>query len=91
MSEEIQSTPQKKVLEILVNYLGEDVDANKLTLEAKLEDLGIDSMDVVEIIFDLEETFDIDVPNPGDVEGGTVKFDSVQDLINIVKNLIDNK
>ncbi len=91
MSEKIQSTPQKEVLEILANYLGEDVDADKLTLEANLEDLGIDSMDVVEIIFDLEETFDIDVPNPGDVEGGTVKFDSVQDLINIVKSLIDNK
>ncbi len=91
MSEAIQDTPQKEVLDILAKYLGEDVDADKLTLEANLEDLGIDSMDVVEIIFDLEETFDIDVPNPGDVEGGSIKFDSVQDLINIVKTLIENK
>jgi len=90
MSEQ-QITPQEVIIGILRNYIGEDIDAEKVTLEANLEDLGIDSMDVVEIIFDLEETFDIDVPNPGDVEGGNIKFNTAQDVINIVKTLIDQK
>ena len=90
MSEQ-QQAPQEIILEILCRYIGEDVDAEKVTLDANLEELGIDSMDVVEIIFDIEETFDIDVPNPGDVEGGNIKFNTAQDVINIVKTLIDQK
>lgn len=90
MSEQEQA-PQEVILEILRRYIGEEVDTEKVTLDANLEDLGIDSMDVVEIIFDLEETFDIDVPNPGDVEGGTMNFSTAQDVINSVKILIEQK
>lgn len=86
-----QQAPQEVILEILCRYVGEDVDAEKVTLDANLEELGIDSMDVVEIIFDLEESFDIDVPNPGDVEGGTMNFSTVQDMINSIKTLIEQK
>jgi len=90
MSEQ-QQAPQEIIVEILCRYIGEDVDAEKVTLDANLEELGIDSMDVVEIIFDIEETFDIDVPNPGDVEGGNMNFSSVQDVINSIKTLIEQK
>ena len=90
MSEQ-QQAPQEIILEILCRYIGEDVDAEKVTLDANLEELGIDSMDVVEIIFDIEETFDIDVPNPGDAEGGNMNFSTVQDVINSIKTLIEQK
>jgi len=90
MSEQ-QQAPQEIIVEILCRYIGEDVDAEKVTLDANLEELGIDSMDVVEIIFDIEETFDIDVPNPGDVEGGNMNLSSVQDVINSIKTLIEQK
>ncbi len=90
MSEQEQA-PQEIILEILCRYIGEDVDAEKVTLDANLEDLGIDSMAVVEIIFDLEETFDIDVPNPGDAEGDNMNFTTVDDVINSIKTLIEQK
>ena len=90
MSEQ-QQAPQEIILEILCRYIGEDVDAEKVTLDANLEELGIDSMDVVEIIFDIEETFDIDVPNPGDAEGGNMNFSTVKDVINSIKTLIEQK
>ena len=88
---ELEQAPQEIILEILCRYIGEDVDAGKVTLDANLEELGIDSMDVVEIIFDLEETFDIDVPNPGDAEGGNINFSTVADMINSIKTLIEQK
>ena len=90
MSEQEQA-PQEIILEILCRYIGEDVDTEKVTLDANLEDLGIDSMAVVEIIFDLEETFDIDVPNPGDAEGDNMNFTTVDDVINSIKTLIEQK
>ncbi len=36
-------------------------DANTLTKETVLEDLGLDSLDAVEIIMSLEEEFDVEV------------------------------
>ena len=34
-----------------------------LTLETRLEDLGIDSLRAITILYQLEEQFDIEVPN----------------------------
>ena len=38
------------------------LDVTDVTLEATLDDLGIDSLGVVESIFAIEEEFDIEVP-----------------------------
>ena len=88
---EAQKDSQEMILDILRKYIGEGVNEEQVTLTANLEELGIDSMDVVEIIFDLEETFDIDVPDPGDMDDVDVKFDTAQDLVNIVNTLIKQK
>jgi acyl carrier protein len=37
------------------------VDPAKVTMEATFEDLGADSLDLVELVMALEETFDIEV------------------------------
>ena len=37
------------------------VDPSKVTMEATFEDLGADSLDLVELVMALEETFDIEV------------------------------
>lgn len=88
---EVEKDSQEMILDILRKYIGEEVNEEQVTLTANLEALGIDSMDVVEIIFDLEETFDIDVPDPGDMDDVDVKFDTAQDLVNIVNTLIKQK
>ena len=51
-----------EVRDILVFHLGSE--EATLTDNAKLiEDLGADSLDVVEVVMSFEESFDIDIPN----------------------------
>lgn len=48
-----------KVLEIVAEKLKTDADA--ITRASKFQDLGADSLDMVEIIMRLEETFNIEI------------------------------
>ncbi|HIH2763644.1 MAG TPA: acyl carrier protein [Candidatus Azoamicus sp.] len=51
-----------------------DVDETKIVLEASFsDDLGADSLDIVEIIMALEETFEIEIPDEDAQELLTVK------------------
>ena len=60
-----------EVRDILVFHLGSE--ESKLTDNAKLiEDLGADSLDVVEIVMSFEEKFDIEIPTHKATEFGTV-------------------
>lgn len=57
----------EKVRAIVAGQLG--VEADEVRSEASiLDDLGADSLDVVELVMALEEEFDIEVPDE-DVEG----------------------
>ncbi|SCH92327.1 Acyl carrier protein [uncultured Ruminococcus sp.] len=52
----------EKVTEILCDQL--DVDAEKVTMEASItDDLGADSLDVVDLVMSLEEEFDVEIPD----------------------------
>ena len=62
------------------------VEREKVISNASLEELEIESLDVVEIIFAIEEKFDIHVPfnaNDQDLEFGTVG-----DVVKAIENLI---
>ncbi len=51
-----------RIREIISKQL--DVEAAAITMEAKLvDDLKADSLDVVELIMDLEQEFDIEIPD----------------------------
>jgi len=51
-----------KVKEIIAKEL--EVDVKQLTPEAKfIEDLGADSLDIVELVMALEEEFGLDIPD----------------------------
>ena len=57
-----QEDALKKIADILFDQLG--VDRDLITPEAKLEeDLGADSLDLVEIIMSVEDEFVIDIPD----------------------------
>ena len=66
-----------KVKEIIIDQL--DVEEDKVTAEASItEDLGADSLDVVDLVMSIEESFDIEIPDE-EVEniktvGDIVKF-----------------
>ena len=63
-----------------------------ITLESNLTDLGLDSLSVVEIIFSLEETFDITIPfNANEPSQSEFIIDSVSTIVSGVKTLIANR
>ncbi|AEG15829.1 MULTISPECIES: acyl carrier protein [Desulfofundulus] len=52
----------EKVKAIIVEQLG--VDESEVTMEASfIEDLGADSLDIVELVMALEEEFDLTIPD----------------------------
>jgi len=69
---------ESKVKEIIVQQLG--VDADKVSAEASfVDDLGADSLDVVELVMAFEEEFDVEIPDEAAEKIGTVK-DAVEFL-----------
>ncbi len=61
-----------KVKEIIVQQLG--VDAEKVTAEASfVDDLGADSLDVVELVMAFEEEFGVEIPDEAAEKIATVK------------------
>lgn len=68
----MKPTIEKRVKTILVDNLG--VSEKEVTGNASLmDDLGADSLDVVEIVMAVEEEFEIEVPNELAEEIRTVK------------------
>ena len=68
-----------KVKEIIVEQLGV---AENVNLEASfIDDLGADSLDIVELIMALEEEFDMEIPD-ADAE----KIVTVSDVVDYIKN-----
>ena len=68
-----------RVKKVLVEQL--DVDEDAVTPTASIvDDLGADSLDVVEIIMGLEEEFDVEIPDE-DAE----KITTVQQIISYVE------
>jgi len=68
-----------KVKEIVVEQLG--VDEEEVTEQASfVDDLGADSLDIVELVMALEEEFDLEIPDE-DAE----KIVTVADAVNYIK------
>jgi acyl carrier protein len=66
------------------------VDRSEITLDDKLTDLGLESLDALELVFDLEEKFDIEIPvNANDPQIGG--FEKVSDVVAAVQKIIDQK
>ena len=65
------------------------LEPSDVTPEQSLEDLGIDSLGLVESIFAIEEEFDIQVPfNANEPNQGEFDISSVQSIINAVQQLV---
>ena len=56
---EVPVGSQPQIVELLVQKYG--VDAGKVSLDATLADLGLDSLSVAELVFDIEDLFGIEV------------------------------
>ena len=66
-----------------------DVDRVKLVRDARLDDLEIESLDIVEIIFAIEEKFDIQIPyNANDTE---MEFETIGQVVDAVQKVIEEQ
>lgn len=60
-----------------------------VTMDATLEDLGIDSLGLVESIFAIEEAFDIQVPfNANEPQASGFDISSVAAIVGAVEGLV---
>jgi acyl carrier protein len=74
----VEKTVERRVIEIIVEQLG--VSEEEVTIEASfIEDLGADSLDLVELIMALEEEFGIEISDE-DAE----KIQTVQDVVSYI-------
>lgn len=74
----MEKSTEKRVMEIIVEQL--KVDPEVVTLEAHfIDDLGADSLDLVELIMAMEEEFSLEISDE-DAE----KIQTVQDAVNYI-------
>ncbi len=71
----------EKIREIVVEQLG--VAEDQVTMESSfVDDLGADSLDIVELVMALEEAFGVEIP-----DSEAEKISTVGDVVEYVKNL----
>lgn len=75
------STPIDEILDIVAQKAV--IDRSKLTPEVKLTDLNVSSLDMVEVIFALEDRFGIQMPFNANTSGNDMQ--TVGDVIGMVE------
>jgi acyl carrier protein len=61
----------------------------EVTLTDNLQELGIESIDALEMVFDLEEKFDIQIPY--NANSAATDFATVGDVVRAIQGLVDQK
>ena len=82
----MSETTQQQIFEIIAKQA--KIDVATIKPESTLKDLGIASLDAIELIFDIEEHFDINFP---DQQGANFDSDTAQSLVDAVQKALDEK
>jgi acyl carrier protein len=87
------------VMQIIAREL--KIPLERLTPDTALQDLGVESLDLIEIIFALEEKFDISIPYNANeaaiagsadaTQGGLGKLETIEQISAAVKGLVGAK
>jgi acyl carrier protein len=67
------------------------IDKPTVELSDRLQDLGLASLDAVEMIFDLEEKFDVQIPYNANSDNLQTEFETVGDVVAAVEKLVAQK
>lgn len=79
---------EQRVISIVEKQIG--AEPGSLSPQDDLRDLNIESLDVIEIIFALEDEFGIEVPYNVNT-GNLLSMHSVDDIIRVVRALTDGE
>ena len=75
---------KNRIVEIIANQLG--IEKDDVTAEASvIDDLGADSLDVVELVMALEEEFDLEIPDEE-----AEKITSVQNIFDYMASALQS-
>ena len=81
---------ENKIIEIIAELAVLEVE--DVSLDSSLDSLGIDSLRLVESIFAIEETFDIQIPfNANDPQNSEFDISSVATIIAGIQELVAKK
>lgn len=73
----------ERVAELIVEQLG--VSRQEIAPEASfMDDLGADSLDIVELVMAMEEAFDIEIP-----DDDAAKIEKIQDAVAYVRERVE--
>lgn len=77
----------------VIDIIAKKKRVEKATIEVtdRLVDLGLASLDAVELIFDLEEKFDIQIPYNANASNSHIEFETVGDVVKAVEALVAQK
>lgn len=75
-----------RILEIVQKQVPEDMPA--ITAETRIEDSGIDSYGLIEIVFELEDELEIDIPYNAN-DGAFGEAETIGDLLDKLQALIE--
>ena len=78
------------VLEVIAKQA--KTDPAKVTRETELADLNLESLDTIELIFALEEKFNIEIPyNANEATTAGINFTTAGDVIDAVAKLVEEQ
>lgn len=66
----------EKVKEIIVDQLG--LDAEEITMDTTFEELGVDSLDLFQIVIEIEEAFNIKIEDAESIK-------SIKDAVDFIE------
>ncbi|AFA48699.1 acyl carrier protein [Acetobacterium woodii] len=69
----------EKVVEILRNY--KDEQDLEVTIDSTFEELELDSLDTVELVMEIEESFDTSIEMDGEIQ-------TIGDVVNLIEKAI---
>ncbi len=78
----------------IIEIIAKQAKADPATLkrETRLTELDLQSIDIVELVFAIEEKFDIEVPySPSDQNSAGISFQTVGDIIDAVDRLVSEQ
>ena len=87
MSDTVQDNVRDRMVAILAEQAV--LEPGDIRMDATLEDLGIDSLGLVEAIFAIEEAFEVQVPfNANEPADSEFDISTVASMVRAVENLI---